>query len=469
MPIPDLEQRIQRVMSDLRVETTVPGQYRPPCPVHQRMTETCTPAVSVGVIDEFELAWARGFGTLAAGAQAAAANTPFQCGSISKPVFALAVMKLAENGTIDLDADVNDYLTSWRLPASDGWQPRVSLRQLLSHTAGTTVHGFPGYPASGPWPTVIQVLRGVPPANTSPVVVDILPGTQLRYSGGGTTVAQQAIVDVTGIPFPQLMRRLVLDPVGMVDSSFEQPPPFVERAAKSHPWNGVATEGGYHVYPEMAAAGLWTTAADLARLGVELMRALRGDSSRLGLRSETVSSMLRPQLPDQSIGGEFVGLGWFCAGKEETFRFWHDGWDHGYVATMLMLPASGKGVVVLVNSNGGWSLRGEIAAAVGREYGWPELKDVPKIGTIDPTVAYAGTYESANASLRVAQDGERLLVDFASQPALPLYPATPGEFFARAINLRMRFGGPNPARPSELTIVNGTTTELFKRADEHAL
>src|SRR5207244_1450502 len=105
------------------------------------------------------------------------------CGSISKPVFALAVMKLAESGTIDLDADVNDYLTSWRLPASDGWQPRVSLRQLLSHTAGTTVHGFPGYPASGPWPTAIQVLRGAPPANTSPVVVDVLPGTQLRYSG----------------------------------------------------------------------------------------------------------------------------------------------------------------------------------------------------------------------------------------------------------------------------------------------
>jgi CubicO group peptidase (beta-lactamase class C family) len=467
MSTSDLEQRIRRVMSDLREETTVPGQVRSPCTVEQRMAQTCTPAVSVGVIDNCEVAWARGFGTLAAGAEPAAANTPFQRGSISKPVFALAVMKLAEMGTIDLDADVNDTLASWLLPANDGWQPRVSLRQLLSHTAGTTVHGFPGYPASGPWPTVSQILQGVPPANTQPIVVDVLPGTQLRYSGGGTTIAQQAVVDVTGTPFPELMRKLVLNPVGITDSSFEQPAPpaFAKRVAKSHSWNGAETQGGYHVYPEMAAAGLWTTAADLALLGVEVMRALRGDSSRLGLAPETVSSMLRAQLPNQEIGQEFVGLGWFCAGKEQTFRFGHDGWDHGYVATMLMLPAIGKGVVVMVNSNQGWMLRGEIAAAVGREYGWPALKDVPEIGEFAPNVAYAGAYESADESVRVAQDGNRLLVEFASQPALALYPAAAGEFFASAINLRLRFAGADPARPSDLTVVNGSKTELFKRSD----
>jgi hypothetical protein len=249
-----------------------------------------------------------------------------------------------------------------------------------------------------------------------------------------------------------------------MDSSFEQPPAFAERAAKGHPWNGVATEGGYHVYPEMAAAGLWTTAADLARLGVEIMRALRDDRSRLGLPRTAVERMLRPQLPGQEIGQEFVGLGWFCAGKEETFRFWHDGWDHGYVATMLMLPAIGKGAVVLVNSNAGWMLRGEIVAAIGREYGWPELKDSPKLGTIEPNVAYAGTYAGATASLTVTQDGARLLVGFPAQPALPVYPAAGGGFFARAIDLRLRFtGGADPARPSELTVVNGAKTDVFRR------
>jgi CubicO group peptidase (beta-lactamase class C family) len=462
----ELEERILRVVSDLRVEATVPGQEHLPCPIAQRMAQTCTPATSVAVVDDFEEAWARGFGERAAG-QKAAADTPFQCGSIGKPVFALAVMKLVEAGTVDLDTDVNEYLTSWRVPANDGWQPRLTLRQLLSHTAGTTVHGFPGYPASGPWPTVTQILQGVPPANNQPIVVDVLPGTQFRYSGGGTTIAQQVVVDVTGKPFPELMRELILGPTGMADSSYEQPAPadFTNRVARSYPWNGTETPGGYHVYPEMAAAGLWTTAADLARLGVELMRVLRGNPSKLGLRQETVSSMLRPQLPNQEIGQEFVGLGWFCYGKDETFRFGHNGGNHGYLATMLMLPAIGKGVVAIANSIQGWMLPGEITAAVGREYGWPALKDVPRIGVLDPETGYAGTFEKDGAQLRITQQGTRLFIEFPQQGAIPLYPTAGREFFGRAINLRLRFGDPDPARPSELTVIHGAKTELFKRTD----
>ncbi len=465
------EDRIRRVMSDLRVEMPVPGQYGPPGSLHDRMARTCTPAVSAAVIEDFELAWARGFGVLAAGSAPVTAKTPFQCGSISKPVFALAVMKLAEAGALDLDADVNDYLTAWRVPASDGWQPHVSLRQLLSHTAGTTVHGFPGYPACGPWPAVPQILQGVPPANTDPVVVDVLPGTQFRYSGGGTTIAQQAVVEATGRPFPALMREFILDPVELTDSSFEQPPPaaFAQRAARSHPWNGSETAGGFHVYPEMAAAGLWTTAADLALLGVEVMRALTGRASKLGLTREAVGSMLRPQLPGQEIGKEFVGLGWQCAGKDATFRFGHEGFNHGFVANMLMLPASGKGVVVLVNSVQGWPLRGEIADAVGREYGWPALKDAPQASDIPSdmghAVAYAGEYEGTSGKIMVAQESDRLLVELASQHPVPVYPAAEGEFFAKAINLRLRFAGSDPARPSEVSVLHGQQSEPFKRID----
>ncbi len=467
MSTSDLEDQIRRVMSDLREETSIPGQYGSATAVHQRMAQTCTPALSVGVIDNFEVAWARGFGTLAARADPAAADTPFQSGSISKPVFALAVMKLAETGVIDLDMDVNHYLKSWHLPDKDGWQPRVTMRQLLSHTAGTTVHGFPGYPASRPWPTIAQILCGVPPANTQPVVVDVLPGTQFRYSGGGTTIAQQVVVDVTATPFPELMRELILDPVGMGDSSYEQPAPsgFARRAARGHPWNGIEMEGSHHVYPEMAAAGLWTTAADLALLGVQVMRALRGDTSKLALAPETVSSMLRPQLPNQEIGKEFVGLGWFCAGKAQNFRFFHDGWNHGYVATVLMLPTIGKGAVVMVDSNQGWMLPREITAAVGREYGWPALKDIPEISGVVPDVVYAGTYESATGKAMVARDGNRLLVELAGQQELPVYPAVDGDFVARAINLRLRFAGSDAVRPSELTVVTGNQTESFKRTD----
>lgn len=463
----ELEERIQRVVSDLRLATTVPGGLEsPPCPIERRMAQTCTPAVSVAVVDDFEVVWARGFGERAAG-EKAAADTPFQCGSISKPVFALAVMKLVEAGTIDLDTNVNDYLASWRVPANDGWQPRVTLRQLLSHTAGTTVHGFPGYPASGPWPTVPQILQGVPPANNQPIVVDVLPGTQFRYSGGGTTIAQQVVADVTGKPFPELMRELILGPVGMTDSTYEQPAPtaFTKRVAKSYPWNGTETQGGYHVYPEMAAAGLWTTAADLALLGVEVMRALRGRSSKLGLTQETVGSMLRPQLPDQEIGQDFVGLGWFCTGKDETFRFSHEGGNNGYLATMLMLPAIGKGAVVMANSFQGWMLRGEMTAAIGREYGWPALKEVPKAAAIDSEAGYAGTYEKGREKIRITQDGARLLVEFPRQEAIPLYPTGASEFFGTAVNLRLRFGAADPGRLSELTVIHGPKTDLFNRTD----
>jgi len=415
-------------------------------------------------MDNFDVAWARGFGTLAAGHEPATAHTPFQSGSISKPVFALAVMKLAETGIIDLDTDVNSYLKSWQLTGKDGWQPRVTLRQLLSHSAGTTIHGFPGYPPSGPLPTIPQILGGVPPANTQAVVVDVLPGTQFRYSGGGTTIAQQVVVDVTGSPFPELMRELILDPVGMVDSGYEQRAPAVfARAARGHALNGVEMPGGYHVYPEMAAAGLWTTASDLALLGAEIMRTLRGDVSKLRLAPKTVSSMLRPQLPSQEIGQEFVGLGWFCAGKEQNFRFFHDGWNHGYVATMLMLPAVGKGAVVMLNSNQGWMLRGEIIAAVGREYGWPVLKNVPEISGVIPDAAYAASYESATGKIVVAREGNHLVVEFAGQRPLAVYPAAAGEFVATAINLRLRFADGD--MPSELTLVTGSKTESFKRAD----
>src|SRR6266446_10698071 len=100
-----------------------------------------------------------------------------------------------------------------------------NLRQLLSHTAGTTVHGFPGYPAGGSLPSIVQILDGAPPANTSPIFVDLIPGMQFRYSGGGTTIAQLAVTDVVGLPFPDLMRELVLAPLGMENSGFEQPPP----------------------------------------------------------------------------------------------------------------------------------------------------------------------------------------------------------------------------------------------------
>jgi CubicO group peptidase (beta-lactamase class C family) len=428
-----------------------------------------TPGASVAVIDNFDVAWARGVGKPAIGAaDMVSEHTPFQVGSISKPVFALAVMKLVEAGRLDLDADVNDYLKSWKVPTNAGWRPRLTLRHLLSHTAGTTVHGFAGYPVAGPLPTVEQVLQGLPPANSQPVVVDLLPGMQFRYSGGGITIAQQVVVDVTGKSFPDLMRDLVLAPLGMSDSSFEQPSPRVwqGKAAMGHPWNAVQTPGGFRVFPEMAAAGLWTTAADLASLGADLLRTLRGEASPLGLSSDAIAGMLRPQLKNQEIGQDFVGLGWFCAGRDKEFCFGHPGMNDGFSAQVRLFPALGKGAVVMLNSIQGEFLRNELLDAVGREYQWPVTESSPVPIPMTTGIFYDGLYRSElGASAKVTRDAEGLLFQYDQQNPLSLFPTADGEFYTNALPLRVRFEDSNAARPNSLSVVLGGETILFMRVD----
>jgi CubicO group peptidase (beta-lactamase class C family) len=466
---PDTERQISRLTQDLRPETPFPGRDKPPRTLAERMSQLATPGVSVAVIDDFEVAWSRGFGKLAANAnEAVVPTTLFQAGSISKPVFALAVMRLLEAGRLDLDVDVDRYLTSWRVPANDGWAPRITLRQLLSHTAGTTVHGFPGYPAQGLRPMVPQILDGEPPANTEPVVVDLLPGTQFRYSGGGTTIAQQIVVDVMKRSFADLMRELVLDPLGMADSTFELPLPtaLAARAATAHPWNGVQTRGGWHVYPEMAAAGLWTTAGDLARLGTELMRTLRGDRSPLGLRQETVAAMLRPQLPDQANGQDFVGLGWFCAGKDDKFQFGHQGANEGFLAEMRLFPARGRGAVVMNNSIQGWRLRGEIIRAIGREYVWPDPQAIGAAATMPPDMDCCGSYGNQDGvTFEITPGTAGLLLQFGRQAPVPLKPGPDGEFLATMVNLRVRFEKADAGRTLAMKVVSGGKTIALTRVD----
>ena len=343
---PEIRKRIDRVVGGLLPRTAAEGRFGEPAELSDRMAFRQTPGVSIAVVNGFELEWACGFGVREQGKpEPVTPATLFQAGSISKPIFALAAMRLVEEGKLGLDDDVNQRLTSWKIPATGGWQPRVTLRQL-SHSAGLTVHGFPGYGVEERIPTVVEVLDGRPPANTARVEVNILPGVQFRYAGGGTTVAQQLVTDVLGKPFPQIMRELVLDPLGMKDSTYEQPLPAARAAAAAtaHPWKSRPLPGRWYIYPEMAAAGLWTTASDLARAGIELQKTLRGNPPRL-LKRETVAEMLKPQV------GEDMGIGFFLEGKEGEERFQHGGWDEGFVAAATFYKDRGMGAVIMVNSN----------------------------------------------------------------------------------------------------------------------
>ena len=439
-----IDNRIKRVINNLQATTGLKDKFAPPQSLHDRLAYYNTPGVSIAVINDFEVEWAQGFGLCDIHSEnKVTTDTLFQAGSISKPLFALCVMRLAQENELNLDEDIHHYLSSWRVPAREGWQPKITLRQLLSHTAGLTIHGFPGYQASETVPTVTQILNGELPANTAKVEVNILPGIQNRYSGGGITVAQQLVVDVLQRSFPQLMHELVLEPLGLNNSTYEQslPKRWLKRAATAHPWKGIPLKGKFHRYPEMAAAGLWTTATDLAKVGVELLKVLHDIKKPALLTKESIESMLCPQLNNQKVGdGDFVGLGFFCSGKDDGFYFGHGGVNKGFVAGMRIYKNLGKGVVFMINSNEG-HLLDEIMRAVAQEYDWPDALPKEKTAVSLANIRdYTGLYLSeTGAQFRVTVAEDCLMLQYGQQSPLPIFPSSATEFFAKAINMDTHF------------------------------
>jgi CubicO group peptidase (beta-lactamase class C family) len=326
-----------------------------------RMDALHVPGVSAAIIEGYRIVWARGFGA------GISPETRFQAASISKPVAAMAALKLVEDGKLSLDEDVNARLKSWKVPENEfTQQEKVTLRRLLSHSAGLTVHGFAGYDASGKLPTLVQILDGLPPANSAAVRVDIKPGTESRYSGGGLTIMQLLMMDVTGTPFPQLMESVVLSKVGMAQSTYRQPLPdsWKPNVASGHDQEGKVIHGGWHIYPEMAAAGLWTTPSDLARFAMELQLSKQGKANHV-LSREMTNQMLTRQISD-------VGLGIMLAGKGEGEQFTHGGSNVGFQCLLAATMNTGQGLVIMTNGDRGGKLANEIRDAVAAEYHWPK-------------------------------------------------------------------------------------------------
>src|SRR3984957_2209130 len=267
--------RIQRVEHGLRAPIAIKGQPIATMSIAERLKFYRVPGVSVALINGGKVEWARGYGlTSADGGKPVTAETLFQAASISKHVAALVALHLVDEGKLSLDEDVNLKLRSWKVPENEFTKTeKVTLRRLLNHSAGLTVHGFPGYEAGKPVPTLVELLDGKPPANTEAIRVDVTPGTIWRYSGGGYEVMQQLVLDVSGEKsFPKLAKQFVLGPLGMTHSTYEQPLPkeWEGNAATAHDGKGQPIDGKYHTYPEMTADGLWTTPSDLARVVLEL-------------------------------------------------------------------------------------------------------------------------------------------------------------------------------------------------------
>jgi CubicO group peptidase (beta-lactamase class C family) len=355
-----------------RVEKGIPpiplGANEPPLQLSlQRLMEVYkVPAVSVAVIDDFKVAWAKAYGvTEAGGSTPVTTHTMFQAGSISKTVAATGALWLVEHGKLSLDEDVNQKLVTWKVPENEFTKDqKVTLRRLQSHSAGLTVHGFPGYAVGDSVPTLVQIFNGEKPANTAPIRVDFVPGTKFRYSGGGVTIEQQLMMDVSGQPFPQFMRETVLGKIGMTDSTFDQPlpPDQAKLAASGTLADGKVVPGKWHIYPEMAAAGLWTTPTDLAKFGIEIALSKQGKANHV-LSQTMTREMLTPQI-------DHVGLAFFLGEGNNPEEFGHDGDDDGFQADLIMFADSGKGIAVMANSDNGHALAHFLVQSVAKEYGW---------------------------------------------------------------------------------------------------
>jgi CubicO group peptidase (beta-lactamase class C family) len=321
------------------------------------------PGLSIAVIDDFKIAWTAQYGVAdMASRRPVDESTLFQAASISKSVNAFGQLRLVDEGKLSLDEPVDRWLKSWTIPENEFTrQAPVTLREILSHTAGFTVHGFDGYQRGAPLPSVRQILNGAPPANTPPVTVAFAPGTKFEYSGGGILVSQLLLTDVTGASYAGWMLRNVLKPIGMKSSTFDNPPSGNLLARTATGYRGDAAEvegGGWFLYPEMAAAGLWTTPRDLATFGIEVMRALRGESSLL---SRNAAEQMLTEQKDGSALGFMV--------RSASGEFGHTGSDDGFRA-MLVCFRDGRGAVVMSNSDLGTYVEQRVLAAIAREYHW---------------------------------------------------------------------------------------------------
>ncbi|HET7151372.1 MAG TPA: serine hydrolase, partial [Candidatus Acidoferrum sp.] len=358
------------------------------------------PGMSISVIQDFKIVFAKGYGTIGMGSNVpVGTHTLFQAGSISKPVAATGALYLVEHGKLALDEDVNQKLKTWRVPENEFTkEQKVTLRRLMSHTGGLTVHGFPGYDVDEARPTLVQIFNGEKPANTMPIRVDIVPGTQERYSGGGVTIEQQLMMDVTGKSFPEFMRETVLDKIGMTDSSYEQPLPAARAAMTviGTYMDGKPVRGKWHIYPEMAAAGLWTTPTDLAKFAIEIANSRNGRSNKV-LTQKITEEMLTPVM-------DGAGLGFFLE-KENPGQFGHDGSDEGFQAMLTMNWQTGNGLAIMADSDSGISAANYVVRRVVQEFGW-NYKIEQEMPTLVIIARARGTQAALDRYAELKKSGE---------------------------------------------------------------
>jgi CubicO group peptidase (beta-lactamase class C family) len=365
-----LAARIDRIENGLAPSIRIKGG--PVWNIHNRMEQLKVPGLTVAVFTNYEIEWVRSYGVADAASKSPVTDeTLFQAASISKPVAAAVALHLVEKGVLDLDEDVNVKLRSWKVPENEFTRDeKVTIRRILSHTAGLTVSGFRGYAEGEPVPSILQVLDGKEPANNAPIRVDFVPGSAYRYSGGGYTVLQLLIEDVTGKPLHELAQEVVFDPLGMDHSTFQKPVPdaLLAKTSSGHLRDGSPMTGHWFLDTGSTCCGLWTTPVDLARFAIEIQNSLRGRSNKI-LSAETARLMVTPTPPSS------VGLGMFVERQDGTDYFSHSGGNPGFGCRLMASTDGGNGIAVMTNSDNGGALYLELLRSIALEYQWEKRAD----------------------------------------------------------------------------------------------
>ena len=428
-----LFERISRIENNLQPNLQIEGEPVPVYNIEERLKELDIPGVSIAVINDGTIEWAKGYGMADRSEnRPVTAETMFLAGSISKPVAATRAHQLAESGTISLDTNVNNYLTSWTLPDNEFTEnEKVTTRRILNHTAGLTVWGFPGYDKGDSIPSAADVLDGK--GNTDSVRVYKEPGESWMYSGGGYTIMQLMITDLEGDSFPAIMQSNVLDPIGMTSSTFENPLPetYHAIAATGYRTNGDEVEGKWPIYPEMAAAGLWTTPSQLILWAKEIQQIYQSQGDGI-LKAETVNEMLTPGMNEHGLG---PGV------SEHTFG--HGGADEGFRANLVAWKEHPVAVVVMVNSDNGSIIR-EIMLSIAEEYDLPgiepELKTISELSS-EVLQRFVGTYSVSGmgeAEIARKENGLEVSAAFLDEPIFIL-PESDSTFFEKTEGLNFTF------------------------------
>jgi CubicO group peptidase (beta-lactamase class C family) len=430
--------RIARVLSGLRSPIAIKGQPPERGTLAEALSLSHVPGISIAVINNDQIAWARGLGlTQADTTDPVTTSTLFQAQSISKAVAATATLVLVNSGRLSLDQSPNAYLKSWKLPYNDYQATKkVTLWRILSHSSGLNVGSFAGYQPGEPLPSLLQILNGQKPANNPPIRVEFIPGSKSQYSGGGAEVMQQLLMDVMGEPFPELMRRLVLTPVGMTSSTYEQPLPKARwaDAASGHDGGGAVIKGRWLIQPQLAAGGLWTTPTDLAKWAIEITKAWKGEPNKL-FSKRIATEMLTVQKAPYGLGVEVQGTG-------PSLHFSHGGSNLGFRAQLVMFPAVGKGAVIMANGDRADWVIGNLTRSIASEYDWPALKQTERgvvplsIAQLDALVAVYSLPPGPSGeqvTYEITRTGNKLFAELkglGSYPKYELFPSSSTSFFS---------------------------------------